>query len=120
MKIKYFVFILLSLFFQSTSMILAKYAALSLNEKEFLKILLNPYYILSFVCLGFQAITWQIALKHFNLSFAYMFMSLIYSIILFASHFLFNEPITTWNIIGTIIITSGVILVMIKGNKENA
>ncbi len=79
---------------------------------------ISPQYILC-VCaiiglLGFYAIMWQIVLKKIPLSKAYLFKSIgiIFSMIYAA--FLFNEPFTINNIIGSSMIISGVSILSYK------
>lgn len=108
-KITY-IYIFLSILFQSLSVILGKFASLYIKEFNIMNIILNPFYILSIVCLGFQAIFWQLTLKNFSLSFSYMFNSMVYIVILVASHFFFNENISIFNIIGSLLIILGLIV----------
>lgn len=63
------------------------------------------------VALMVYAFFWQKILKKFDLSIAYvnkgmlLFWSLLWSV------FLFNEKITLWNIVGTIVIILGILVV---------
>jgi len=107
----YFIFIILSIICQSVSVAIGKKAALSMSGYTFYNVITNPYYIISLFILGLQAIFWQLALKQYNLSFAYLFTSLIYPIILIISYFIYNENISMNNIIGSLIIVVGVIIV---------
>lgn len=56
----------------------------------------------------FQALVWQQALKHYPLSLAYPFMSIVNFVILIASAVLFSEGITIENIIGLLLISIGI------------
>lgn len=75
---------------------------------------LSLQYILSIVgavvVLGLYAICWQQVLKRISLSTAYMFKGTTVIFILLFSVLLFGESITLWNIIGSIIIISGITL----------
>ena len=118
-KVKfYFIFIFLSLIFQSIAIIFGKYASLKIVKFNIYNIITNKYYILSLLFFGLQAITWQLTLRKFPLFFAYLFMSLIYIIILLASYYLFKEQISLFNILGSIIIVFGVIIITFK-KEEN-
>lgn len=105
-----FIYIFLAIIFQASSGILAKYAAVSLNDAALISLITNAFYISSLLCLALQAIVWQMALKHYDLSFAYPFISLVNFIILASSFLLFNESITFGNIVGLVIISCGVLL----------
>ena len=104
----YFSFILLSIVFQSLGGIFGKYAALSLPAPSLIGIVTNAFYILSLVCIFFQAVVWQQALRHFPLSVAYPFMGLVNFVILFSSAVLFNEGVTLANIMGLVLISVGI------------
>lgn len=86
-----------------------------LNGYTFLNIIQNPYYIMDIFCLCCQAVTWQLALRKAPLFWAYLWMSSVYIIILFASHFIFGESITTNNIIGCLFIACGIIFINCRG-----
>jgi multidrug transporter EmrE-like cation transporter len=90
--------------------IFGKYAALSLPATSFVGIMTISFYILSLVCLGFQAIVWQQALRHFPLSVAYPFMGLVNFVILFSSAILFQEGVTLPNVIGLVFISGGIVV----------
>ena len=108
MKKAYFVFIILSILFNSFYAVLSKYTALSIGELSFLAILTNGFYILSLICLGLQALFWQQALIHFKLSYAYPFTALLYFFVLFLSALFFSEHVTFTNIAGLLFISAGI------------
>jgi multidrug transporter EmrE-like cation transporter len=103
------IFIFLSLFFQSLSVIFGKFASLSIKSITFQNLILNPFYLLTLGCLFLQAITWQQTLRYFPLSYSYMFMSGIYPVIMLSSIFIFHETVTVFNLIGTVIILVGIL-----------
>jgi multidrug transporter EmrE-like cation transporter len=109
-NLRYFSFIILSIAFQSLGGIFGKYAALSLDVSSFIGIVTNSFYILSLVCLFLQAIVWQQALRHYPLSVAYPFMALVNFVVLFSSAILFQEGVTSANIIGLAIISVGIVV----------
>ena len=105
-----FIYIIMAILLQALSGIFSKYASMSLHGGELIQIIINSYYLLSLICLIFQALVWQVVLKHYDLSFAYPFISLVNFIILVSSYLLFNESITLANLIGLFFISCGVYL----------
>ena len=106
-----FFFIILAILFQATSGILAKYASMTPSSLTIIVIMSNIYYMASLGCIFLQAIVWQQALKHYDLSFAYPFMSLVNFVILIMSYILFNEKITIFNIVSLILISIGIYII---------
>lgn len=105
-----FISIFLCILLQSAGGIFGKYAALTIDNFNPLVTLGNLFYISSIICLVLQAVFWQRALIHFPLSFAYPFMSLVNFIILFLSHFLFEENISINNVFGLTLISCGIMV----------
>ena len=103
------IFITLSLLFQSGSAVFGKFASLTIEGYNPLYLLLNPYYLLTILCLFLQAITWQQTLRYYPLAWSYMFMSGIYPVVMLSSYFIFGEHISIQNIVGAIIIVAGVV-----------
>lgn len=60
--------------------------------------------------LGTYAVVWQQILKRVNITLAYIFKGTGVIYVLLYSVFLFGETITIWNIIGTAIIVTGIVL----------
>lgn len=111
MKLKLnFLFVISSILLQAAGGIFGKYAALSAKDTSLLSLMSNLFYLFFILCLILQAFFWQQALSHYPLSFAYPFMSLVNFVVLIASYFLFNESITLNNIIGLILISSGILV----------
>lgn len=90
----------------SLSGVFSKYAAM----QEFPSAAYIGYFAASLAVMGTFAIAWQQVLRHVELSTAFMFkgVNIIYMLIIV--HFLFGEPITMQNIIGSAIIITGIIL----------
>ncbi len=109
-NLRNFSLIILSIAFQSLAGIFGKYAALSLNATSFIGIVTNAFYILSLGCLFFQAVVWQQALRHFPLSFAYPFLGLVNFVVLISSAILFQEGVSSANIIGLVLISAGIVV----------
>lgn len=76
-----------------------------------LKALFDPYIFSSFFSAFLASLTWMAALKEFDLSKAYPFMSLSFVCVLFLSHFFFRETISIQKVIGTVLILIGIIIV---------
>ncbi|HBD94155.1 MAG: hypothetical protein A2015_03155 [Spirochaetes bacterium GWF1_31_7] len=112
-----FIYIILSILFQSMSIVLGKLASINMKEFTIIDIIFNPYYWGVLICLGLQAIFWQLVLKHYDLSFAYIFINLLYIVILFSSIFIFKEKISIYNILGCIIIVTGIVIFTRKEKK---
>jgi multidrug transporter EmrE-like cation transporter len=117
-NLRYFSFIILAIVFQSLVGIFGKYAALSLHISAFIGIVTNTFYILSLVCLFFQAIVWQQALRHYPLSVAYPFMGLVNFVVLFSSAILFQEEVTSANVMGLVIISMGIVVLSYEMGDE--
>ncbi len=103
-----FIFIILAILFQALSAIFNKYAAISLVDATLILIISNVFYVLKMICLILQAFVWQMALKSYDLSFAYPFMSLVNFVILLSALFIFNEGITATNVLGLLAISAGI------------
>jgi drug/metabolite transporter (DMT)-like permease len=112
------IFIILTILFQTLSIMVGKYASLRLGEFNIYNIATNYFYYISILFLFFQALTWQIVLKRNDLSHAYVFMNLVYIFILIFSRILFKEKVYISNILGALVILCGVV-VCIKGAEEN-
>ncbi|HEV2722207.1 MAG TPA: hypothetical protein VG323_19470, partial [Thermoanaerobaculia bacterium] len=72
------VLLALSIGFQTAAIAAGKEAALTLPRFAIEQIARNSYYLLSLLCLGLQAVTWQLTLSKFPLSLAYAAMSIVY------------------------------------------
>ena len=91
-----------SVFLQSFSFLSIKFS--TMQEELYTLILL----VLAFFFLGARAIVWQMLLKHIELSKIYPFASLVQVLILIYSVMIFNENVTITNLIGFIIMLSGI------------
>jgi len=74
-------------------------------------VLLNPYVLLGFVMYGLSTIFWLIALSKKDLSFVYPFISLTYVLVLVLSSLVLKESIGVNKLVGTLIITVGLIII---------
>ena len=112
-----YVLILLSFVFQLGSVVLGKFASLSISHFDAAGVLLNPFYLSSLGCLGLQAITWPLVLRRLPLFYSYLLMSAIYPGIMAVSVAIFREKVTPMNYIGSILIMAGILL-FVSGRKE--
>jgi multidrug transporter EmrE-like cation transporter len=80
----------------------------SVEKIEFLiHLLLNPWIISAFAAAFLASIAWMAAMTKLPLSFAYPFMSLAFVLVMLFSSVMFNEPITTYKIIGVALVILG-------------
>ncbi|HEX7192462.1 MAG TPA: hypothetical protein VF381_12915 [Thermoanaerobaculia bacterium] len=113
MKRSAVIFLALSIAFQTASIAFGKYAAVVMPHFTLANILANRFYFASLLCLGLQAITWQLTLTKLPLSYAYGAMSIVYVNVLIISVWAFHEHVSLANICGAALIISGVILMTI-------
>lgn len=116
-KISY-LFLALSILFQSIASLLSKYAADSINATNVCLLLTNSFYLASLFCLLMQAVFWQFTLKNMELSIAYPITALNNMIILFFSYFIFHEQVTFNNILGVFIMMTGVMVLNMKSDSQ--
>jgi multidrug transporter EmrE-like cation transporter len=116
-SISSFIWILFSIFFLSSAAMLSKKAALVGKGAGLMASLLTPWYMGALVCLGLQACVWIMALRYFPVSFAYPFTSLHKGLILFGAWFLFHEQVHTHEILGVLVIMSGIIVIGLNLEK---
>lgn len=85
---------------------------IELSEKLFffLKLLLNPWVISSFVCAFLAALSWMAAMTKFPLSYAYPFVSLTFVLTVICASIFFNEAITVPKLVGMGAIVAGIII----------
>lgn len=109
-----FIWILLAVLFQTSAAIFSKKAAMVGKDQSIIISLFTPWYLGTLTCLGLQAGVWIKALRHYQLSFAYPFMSIVRGLVLCAAWIFFHEPIQLNEIFGIFIIMVGIIIV---GNR---
>lgn len=109
----------LSLLCQVLSVGFGKQAALSISQFSARSVLENRFYLLSMLCLALQSIFWPIALRRYPLTFAYFYMSASYAAILVMSWMVFHEPVSIFNIIGAVLIVTGVNLMVGGESAQN-
>lgn len=72
-----------------------------------LQLLLNFWVISAFAAAFLAAFTWMAAMTKLPLSHAYPFMGLTFVLVLLASGYFFNEPITTLKVAGLALVVIG-------------
>lgn len=85
-----------------------------LNEKlkYFIGIFLNPWIISGLIGAAIAAIFWIIALKKFEMSYLYPFVSLTFPGIFLCGALLFGEQVTWSRVVGLLLIVSGIVVHM--------
>jgi multidrug transporter EmrE-like cation transporter len=82
-----------------------------LDRAKFLAgILLDGWIITAYAAAFLASVTWIGALRHFELSFAYPFMSLSFALVLFFSVIVFQEALTIAKVVGIGLIVLGIII----------
>lgn len=76
-----------------------------------LKAVFDPYIFSSFFSAFLASLAWMAALKEFELSKAYPFMSLAFVCVLILSYWLFEETMSAQKIVGSMLIIVGIYLV---------
>ncbi len=101
---------------QALTLILFKQAAITLETFSFVAIITNVFYLVSFSLFFVRSVIWQLVLKHLPLSIAYPAVSLNMVLLLIFGYLLFDETISWNNILGTLVMLMGVI--MMNTRKE--
>lgn len=109
-KIYKYVFLHFSILIYTGTSVLSKYA----SKFDFLSWQYIGCFLGMFCCLGIYALLWQQAIKGFEPTVAYSNKSVTTIWVLIFSVLFFNEGITVQNIIGSILIILGVVLVSNK------
>lgn len=94
----------------------AKTGSLILASSESFQ--LNIYLVMSYLFLILRGFIWIFIIRHVDLSTAYPVMSINYVIILIISALFFDEKLTPFNITGSILITSGILILMYDSLTE--
>jgi multidrug transporter EmrE-like cation transporter len=72
----------------------------------------NKFVIFGFLFYLVSAASWLIILSRVDLSFAYPMISIGYIVIVILSKYMFDEPVTTMRIAGTLLVCAGVFLLL--------
>ncbi|NSX56573.1 transporter [Parasulfitobacter algicola] len=85
--------------------------AVSLNS--FLRLLIDPIFIVAIVLYGSATVIWVFVLKSVPLSLAYMFMALTYCIVPVLAYYFFDEAIGWQYFVGTLFILAGLAIIVL-------
>ncbi len=72
----------------------------------------NKFVILGFLFYLISAASWLVILSRVDLSLAYPLISIGYIVIVVLSKYIFNEPVTSMRIAGTLLVCAGVFLLL--------
>ena len=111
-------YLLLAILFQSASIIFMKYASLNIDKITLGTILSNKFYLISLMFLILQALVWQFVLQRMALSKAYYCMSGVYVTVFFSSFLIFRENVRLTNILGILIIITGITILTRSASNE--
>lgn len=75
-----------------------------------LHLLLNPWIVSALAAAFLASFAWMAAMTKLQLSHAYPFMGLTFVVVLLASGYFFNEPVTTLKIVGVALIVLGLVV----------
>lgn len=104
-----FIFLIIPIVLQPFTSALIKHFAQGISEYSFSSIFFDWMYYLILFLFAMRIFFWQIALSFYELSLAYPIQSIRYILLIGISYFIFNEPISLFNILGALIISYGVI-----------
>ena len=111
-----FVLIIFFIVLRTVSQIFLKQVALGPGGASYFALFFDPLFYLAGMIYLAQAMVWLIILKRLPLSFAYPFTSVTLITIMISGAVFFGEAITLGNVLGTVIIIAGVIV--IAGDHE--
>lgn len=83
--------------------------------KVFLNIIFDPYIISGYLSAFCVSVIWVLILKKFQLSYAYVFLSLPFVFVSYFSYVLFGEAFNSFKILGSLLVIIGVLIVALKG-----
>lgn len=111
--------IVVSVLLRAINPVFFKVGALNIDSFTIVEVCTNIFYFLGFTVLFVRTIVWQLTLSRFPLSYAYPFLSVSFILILIAGHFIFNEPVRISNILGSLIIMVGLIVMSRRGGDAS-
>lgn len=83
-------------------------SSLTPSVESFVKTVFTPYVLLGFLLYGASSVFWLFVLQKFPLSVAYPALSLTYVVIVALSIFALKEPVTSFKMVGVLLIIAGV------------
>lgn len=90
-----------------TAFLIKKVGLDTSDNLNFFKVIFNIFYILSLLVFALRGVLWQILLLENSIVKYYPILSLNFVLILILGYFFFEETITIYNIIGTLLIIIG-------------
>ncbi len=114
--IRNIIFLQFVIMIYSISSVIAKFA----SKQGFMSAGFIGLYLLELAALGAYAVLWQQAIKHFQLSVAYVnkAMTLLWAMVW--SLFIFGEKLTLHNILGVALVITGIIVINGQGQEHGA
>ena len=83
-----------------------------MGKVQFIAVLLvNPWVMSGVIATFLAGVTWMMTMTKFQLSYAFPFVSLNYVLVMLASAFFFNEPLSTTKVLGLIAILVGIFVI---------
>lgn len=77
----------------------------------FANLFFNPWVLSSIFAMLFAGISWMLAMRRFEISYAYPWLSLSFVLILIFGVFLFDEPFNFAKVLGTILAIAGIAII---------
>lgn len=90
---------------------------ISNHSKLILTVLFDPFILSGYISAFLVSILWIFVLKNFQLSYAYVFLSLPLVLVSVLSYFIFGENLDNYKIFGMVLIVLGILIVGIKGQS---
>lgn len=109
------ILIIINIFLQVTVFSLMKLSWIRANHT--LLHLLNSITFLALSITLIRALTWQYILRMNSLSSSYLPNAIVPSLLVLAGYFFFNETLTKYNLLGTIIVLIGLLLLYKRSQK---
>ena len=111
-----FTLIFLSVFLNALAQIFLKIASSKLNAsvtilEKVKSIIIDLNFLLGFLCYGVSIVVWVYVLSRVKVSIAYPMQSMGYIIGTLLAYLILSETVTHANIVGLILITSGVLII---------
>ena len=110
-------FLLAAVLLRAVNQAVLKKTALILDG-PLLDLITSIFPYLAILILVLRAYFWQKALVYYPLSLAYPFTGLTFLSLLLIGYFLFDEPVTAFNVVGVVVIMSGVLVTVSGMNRE--
>ena len=74
-------------------------------------LIFDPWILSGVIATFFAGVSWIIAMTKFDISYAYPFVSLSYIFILAAGFLLFNESLSVFKLVGSLLVVVGIIII---------